>query len=112
MVFVTGLSQGSIVVTFSIVFLSNSTLNISTVATELMQSLQKSKEFTIDPNSITIRGKSSQLWKLYYPLRVFLENLLFLIRKDSKQNRCQRLRTLQLSDEPSRNIFKASLLKY
>lgn len=55
-VLITGLSPGSVVVTFSLVFVPDSTQNISSIAYKLMESLKSSTQFTVDPNSTKITG--------------------------------------------------------
>ncbi|XP_051972779.1 uromodulin-like 1 [Xyrauchen texanus] len=51
---ITSLSPGSVIVKFSIVFLSNSNLNIFNVSTALMDSLLNSSKYTVDSNSTKI----------------------------------------------------------
>ncbi|KAB5543196.1 hypothetical protein PHYPO_G00076380 [Pangasianodon hypophthalmus] len=50
LVLITNLSPGSVVVTFHLMFLPNSTQDIYSIANNMMESLQKSTQFSIDPN--------------------------------------------------------------
>ncbi|MCI4387928.1 hypothetical protein PGIGA_G00079730 [Pangasianodon gigas] len=50
LVLITNLSPGSVMVTFHLVFLPNSTQDIYSIANNMMESLQKSTQFYIDPN--------------------------------------------------------------
>ncbi|MCJ8742159.1 hypothetical protein PDJAM_G00078940 [Pangasius djambal] len=50
LVLITNLSPGSIIVTFNLVFLPNSTQDIYSIANNIMESLQNSTQFYIDPN--------------------------------------------------------------
>ncbi|XP_036450955.1 uromodulin-like 1 [Colossoma macropomum] len=52
---ITGLSPGSVVVNFALVFLPNSTEHILNVADALMESLLNSSQFSIDRNSTVIQ---------------------------------------------------------
>lgn len=53
---ITSLSNGSVIVNFSIIFLPNSNLDMLNVSTALMESLQNSTVYTVDKNSIHIEG--------------------------------------------------------
>ncbi|XP_060765316.1 uromodulin-like 1 isoform X2 [Neoarius graeffei] len=53
-VLITQLSPGSVVVTFSLVFLPDIMQDIESIANMLMESLQNSTQFTVDPNGTKI----------------------------------------------------------
>lgn len=55
-VLITQLSPGSVVVTFSLVFLPDIMQDIESIANMLMESLQNSTQFTVDPNGTKIMG--------------------------------------------------------
>ncbi|XP_017538004.2 uromodulin-like 1 [Pygocentrus nattereri] len=52
---ITGLSPGSVVVNFTLIFLPNSTEHIGNVADSLMESLLNSSQFSVDRNSTVIQ---------------------------------------------------------
>ncbi|KAM9455505.1 uromodulin-like 1 isoform 2-T2 [Clarias gariepinus] len=51
---ITHLSPGSVVASFDLVFLPNSVQDINSIAVNLVESLQRSTQFTLDPNATTI----------------------------------------------------------
>lgn len=61
---ITSLSNGSVIVNFSIVFLPNNNLDMLDVSTALMESLQNSSVYTVDKNSIHIEGTA--FYSSYY----------------------------------------------
>lgn len=65
-VVITGFSQGSVVVTFAIVFVPSEGQDIMEVSKSLMTSLQNSSRYTVDSNSISIEGISPLHYYLFW----------------------------------------------